>query len=127
MKREKKSALAKHLGIKVKDLSSELEDYLVLTDREAQEMASEYIKQSIWAFNAGFLSGHLKYGISQEVVEIIQANGDCESNNEALTCLIDDMDTLIDDAISSDGRGHFIASYDHEEIEAGNFYIYRIN
>jgi hypothetical protein len=29
------------------------------------------------------------------------------------------------DAISTDGRGHFISSYDGEENEQGDYYIYR--
>ena len=35
----------------------ERENYMVLTDEEAQEKVTEYIKESIWAFNADFIIG----------------------------------------------------------------------
>jgi hypothetical protein len=38
-----------------------------------------------------------------------------------------DEDELMKDAISTDGRGHFISSYDGEENEQGDYYIYRRN
>ena len=37
------------------------------------------------------------------------------------------MDEFIEDAISSDGRGHFLSPYDGEENEEGDYFIYRIN
>ena len=38
------------------------------------------------------------------------------------TCRID---KFVDDAIDTDGRGHFISSYDGEEVEAEEYFIYR--
>ena len=51
----------------------------------------------------------------------------CESANDTILALIDDLDEFVQDAISSDGRGHFLSSYDGEEVETENYYIYRIN
>jgi hypothetical protein len=51
----------------------------------------------------------------------------CESANPIIEALIEDMDHFVSDAISSDGRGHFISRYDGEENEEGEFYIYRTN
>ena len=112
-------------------------DYLVLTNSEADEKAAEYIKDSLWAFNASFLAGET--GIDEEVFKAIQDNGKCESNNNAIESCIDDMESFVNAAISADGRGHFLAGYDFEENEetvsiygegdAANatFYIYRVN
>lgn len=137
----KVEALAKYLECDSEDLiqSKYNEDvfklgskeYLVLTDSEADTQAENEIKESIWAFNSSFLAAHLKEGIDQEVIESIQNNGKCESNNKAILSLIDDVDHFVNDAIKSDGRGHFISSYDGEENEVYQdgefFYIYRMN
>jgi len=44
---------------------------------------------------------------------------------------LDDIDSFVDAAISADGRGHFMSSYDgnenEEEVNGTTFYIYRIN
>lgn len=124
-------ALAKHLDMKPSELGSEEQDYLVLTDSEADDACKNYILDIIWAFNSSFLSAHLKYGIDESVVKLIQSNGKCEDNNFAILSLIDDVDHLIDDAIKCDGRGHFLSSYDGEEHEVKvgktTYYIYRTN
>lgn len=131
MNRNKKIALARHLAIKVSDLYKEHEDYLVLTDSEADDMAADYIKDTVWAFNSAFLSAHTKQGIDSDVIEAIQSNGKCESNNAAILSLIDDVEHFVDDAIRCDGRGHFLSSYDGEEHEVrvgkSTYYIYRTN
>jgi hypothetical protein len=51
----------------------------------------------------------------------------CESANAIVKAIISDIDEFIQDAIDSDGRGHFINSYDGEENEHGEYYIYRTN
>ena len=108
-------------------------DYLVLTDEEADEKAAEYIKDSVWAFTPSFIidhSGALDHDKASE--QVVKAIGEqCESGNAAMTNLIDDMDEFIEDAISADGRGHFMSSYDgnenEETVEGQTFYIYRMN
>ena len=119
------------------------DNYLVLTDEEADEKAADYIKDSLWAFNASFLSSETGYPI--EVFESLQDK--CESGNDAVEALIDsqksdtDMEGFIESAISADGRGHFLSSYDGNENEetvtgvtneetgedSTTFYIYRTN
>lgn len=105
------------------------DDYLVLTDSEADEKAADYITDSLWAFNAEFLSGET--GIDVEVFKAIQDNGKCEDNNQSIESCIDDMDGFIQAAISADGRGHFMSTYDGEEYEetvnGETYFIYRIN
>ena len=98
-------------------------EYLILTDEEADQSAEDYIKDSVWAFTPSFLSEHT--GIDEEIFEMLQDK--CESSNEVITNSIKDMEEFIADAIGADGRGHFISSYDGEEEELNNFFIYRIN
>lgn len=111
-------------------------DYLVLTDKEADEKAAKYIKDSLWAFNAEFLAAQTDLPV--EVFTAIIENGKCESNNDVMEQIINksgDMEEFISSAISADGRGHFMSSYDGNENEESinvegerfTFYIYRIN
>lgn len=105
------------------------QEYLVLTDSEADEKVGEYIKQSLWAFNASFLASETD--LPEEVFTAIQSNDKHESNNDVMERLIErsdgGMEGFIESAISADGRGQFLAQYDNEENEEGGFYIYRTN
>ena len=135
---EKQQALIKHLGLNLEDdkpIYQEAynrfeygnEEYLVCTDEEADEEAKDYIRQSVWAFNSGFLQCHTD--IDSEILEAVQDK--CEGANEMIYNSIKDFDHFVSDAISSDGRGHFMSSYDgyeHEEtINDTTYYIYRTN
>jgi len=137
---EKVRALQSHLNLNNDEVNEiTLEDgelyhingneYKVLTDEEADEQAKEYIEETVWAFNPSFLSAHAKDGIDEDVFKTLSEK--CESSNEAVKSLIKDFDHFVDDAILSDGRGHFMSSYDgHEhEVKIKNnwYYIYRIN
>jgi hypothetical protein len=139
MKNSKIEVLAKFLQVEVEDLTVTKYDentfeigkkeYMILTEEEAQEKAKEYILSSIWAFNADFIIEHSKVldfdDASRSIIKAIQEQ--CESGNEAMKKLIDDIDEFIDDAISTDGRGHFMSSYDGNEEQEGDYFIYRIN
>lgn len=74
------------------------EIYLVLTDNEADDKARELIDHYLDA-ELSHVSGHL----------------------------IDyfDIDTYVEDVISNDGRGGILNSYNSEEIERNNIYMYR--
>ena len=137
---EKVRALQSHLGLTEDEVSEiTLEDcflyhvngneYKVLTDNEADDEVREYIEQSVWAFNPSFLSAHAKDGIDEDVFKVLSEK--CEGSNEAVKSLIKDFDHFVDDAVLSDGRGHFLSSYDgyeHEVNIKGNYYyIYRTN
>lgn len=101
------------------------EEYLVLTDEEADEKTAEYIRETAWAFRAEFLASHMT-GVDADDLKPIQEK--CESANPIILKLIDDVDHFISDAIQADGRGHFLSGYDGEEIELhGELFAYRIN
>jgi len=105
-------------------------DWLVCTDEEADARASEYIRESLWAFNTSFLAGQTS--LPEEVFSALQPQ--CESANDAVRRLIESpcgLNSFVEAAIGADGRGNFVASYDHEEHEVQigthTFYIYRLN
>jgi len=135
---DKQKALIKHLELDQEDkkpIYQEAYDrfeygdqeYLVCTDEEADDIVTDYIRQSVWAFNSGFLQCHTD--IDSEILEAAQEK--CEGANEIIYNSIKDFDDFVSDAISSDGRGHFMSSYDgyeHEEtINDKEYYIYRTN
>lgn len=132
-------ALAEFLDVEVKDLEVSSwdentfvlgdQEYLVLTDEEADDAATERIKESAWAFNKNFIianSSVLDYDKgSEDILDAIQEK--CEDGNDAILRLIDDFDIFVEDAISSDGRGHFLSPYDGNENEVDEYFIYRTN
>ena len=99
------------------------QEYMVLTDAEAQDKVTESIKETVWAFTPDFLASHS--GIDREVFERLQDS--CETANDAIFKLIKNFDDLVEDAVCTDGRGHFLSGYDGNENEQGDFYLYRIN
>ena len=103
------------------------EDWLCLTDEEADKMAKDYILDSVWTFNPSFLSQHT--GMNEKVFKLLQEH--CEGSNDAILAMIEDKEYFVEDAISYDGRGHFITSYDgeeHEQYVNDEFcYCYRMN
>ena len=137
IKNEKVRALQNHLDLDDEEVNNitfngnefihgDRED-LVLEDEEADKRAEEYIKDTAWAFKPSFLSAHT--GIDEDVFNILSEK--CEDSNNAVLSMIKDFDHFVSDAISSDGRGHFIATYDHdesiEEINNTEYFIDRNN
>jgi len=137
-------ALAKFLSIEVEEemtiddyisedsyteneFHAEGNSYLVLTDEEADTAAREYIQESLWAFNPSFLSSHTD--LPEEVFSIIQNDRNEDANPVFYTLLTKcgDFNKFVEEAISSDGRGHFLAAYDFNENEEGEYFIYRTN
>ena len=101
-------------------------DFLVLTEEEAEEMVVDYIEQSASYFNADFLAQMTE--LPEEIFPHLV------DQNEAVARLIEKtcgLDEFVAEAIRWDGRGHFLSSYDGEELEVevdGQwFYIYRTN
>jgi len=101
-------------------------EYLVLTEPEARRRTTEYIKESLWAFRAEFV---IKYTcLPADSVPMVRGwqETQCEGANETLLKLVGrKLHKLIDDAVAADGRGCFLAGYDHEELRRGPWYIYR--
>lgn len=140
----KKQALAKYTGESDIKYNADLDEYAlpdgrtykVFTGAEADQAAADEIKNSLWAFNADFILDHSKaaddlsdreYEQIKKSLQETQANIG-ESISPLVRCLIADLDDFIADAIDADGRGHFIAQYDGDEIDlGGDLYAYRMD
>ena len=140
MKYDKIKALAEFLGVEEEEIKQSNynenlfeygnQEYLVCTDGEAEQEVKENILESLWAFNTDFILSHSKienYSDRTEKAFRKMQEELCESANEIVKAIIEDLDEFVEDAIESDGRGHFLSGYDGEENEIKEFYIYRIN
>ena len=143
---DKSECLAKYLEAKINEITLSNVDeclyefgdreYLVLTEDEAYERAYESIKDLLWAFKPSFLTPFM-HGLTslsdkdfeqfEETLKDMQGRM-CESCNPIITMMIkENLDKLIQEAISCDGVSHFLNTYDGKEHEQGNFFIYRTN
>ena len=101
-------------------------EFRVLTDDEAEEALLDSIRESAWAFNSSFLSSFTE--LPEEVFTALQPQ--CEGANEAILALIaqgDGLEAFAEEAVTWDGRGHFLNHYDGTEEEQDGYYIYRTN
>lgn len=143
-KDSKKEALAQLLESSADDIEvfsyddclfeAEGKEFLALDDNEADQRAEEYINDSLWAFNASFIASHTRVNLDDRAIKALEKmQGElCEDANDLVRALIHDFDHFVKDAISADGRGHFLAPYDFNEEEVTldtgeTFYIYRTN
>lgn len=139
---EKVNALAKHLGIEASEITDQICDhygmtqfraddgeYAIATDAEADKAARENMEQSVWAFNASFILSECN--LPSELEDGLKAwqEKECEGANDDLLAMVNRLagNSFFEAAISADGRGHFMSSYDGEESEQDGFYIYRTN
>ena len=92
-------------------------EYAIATsEEEADDAAKQYIQESLWAFNTDFIIDHSKLPYeAAEMIKTFQA-AKCEDANDTIAALIEDIDEFVKDAISADGRGHFLSPYDSNEI-----------
>jgi hypothetical protein len=141
------AALGKHLGIDPQALwvlaepqdyehhglvvyEIEGQEYALGTDQEADAAARDYIEESLWAFNAEFILSCCGLDLSgAESLRHMQEKA-CEGAQDFIASLIEKtcgLDYFVERATNEDGRGHFLARYDGEEIELpNNFFAYRI-
>ena len=112
-------------------------EYKVFTEAEANEAVREEIAETLWAFNPSFILEYTEFykhstfeedDAFEDSIKELQSRI-CEGANPIIKALIRDMDEFVNDAIQADGRGHFLATYDGEEIElnGGKYLAYRIN
>jgi hypothetical protein len=90
---------------------------------EATEAVKDCIEHTLWAFNTLFLG---EWGVLADMctegAESILAplQEQCEGGNNAIMALVqwdNNMYALTEEAISHDGYGHFLNSYDGEHVE----------
>ena len=111
-------------------------EYKVFTEEEADQAAKENIRDSLWAFVPSFILEHTAFYKTStaaqddcviEALRLLQERL-CEDANPIIRALISNLDEFEQNAIDADGRGHFLAQYDGEEIEldGGKYFAYRI-
>lgn len=123
---ERAQALAFHLGLTVDELASinksewgwgdclfsaEGTEYYCGEIDEMEEATGEYIKETLWAFNASFLSKMT--GMPESVFKSMQDQ--CEGANEPIKEIIErtsDFPSFIGAAINADGIGRFLNGWD---------------
>ena len=101
-------------------------EYAIGTEDEANKASHEYIENSVWAFTANFLASMTE--MPYEIFETLQPQ--CESSNEPILACIErtcGIDEFVEEAISADGRGHFLSGYDGFETDIGDLVMFRIN
>jgi len=145
----RKLALASHLGIDADDIENEISEdrytenafdaegktFLVLTDEEADEAARDAVRDSLWACNASFLTSYIPTLRNERASRAWQkmVSELCEDAGPLVEAMLGNrLEECLGDAVSLDGRGHFLAGYDSEESEVvidnvSTFYIYRTN
>lgn len=98
-------------------------DYAVADgEGEADGAVREAIRSSIPYFTVKFLSEHSNH--SERLFEVLSKS--MVEDVELYMSLINNFDEFVEDAVGSDGRGHFLSSYDGEEVEVGGYYLYRL-
>ena len=118
-----------HYGLSVYSVNGE--EWAIGTDSEADEACKEYVKDTAWAFRSSFICEYCD--LPQELAEALEAmqSKKCEGANDSILVLIEKtdggLDGFVEEAVSADGRGHFLSDYDGEECEVGEFFAYRIN
>lgn len=95
----------------------------------AVELAKERIEETLWAFNAEFIARHTATDLPKELIEALRKMQSelCEDANEIIKSMIEDLDAFLDEAIETDGLGHFLSSYDGEyhEVNGGALVLWR--
>jgi len=122
---------ARQIATLEKDSRFDGGEYMVCTDRTANEACKGQILSSLWAFNPEFLSGITRL----DSTVFSKLSSLCEDANDAVSALVKStcgLDYLVEQAIAADGRGHFLASYDSDEHEyrvnkSLTLYVYRCN
>jgi hypothetical protein len=107
-------------------------EYMVCTDETADASTSGHILSNLWAFTPDFLAGETE--LPAEVFLCLQDKMS-EDANEAIRAIIKATcgeASLVDAAVSADGRGHFLATYDGDEqtftTKSGKtLFVYRCN
>lgn len=107
--------------------------YMVVTSKQAHDMAEDYIANSLWAFRPEYIADVLD--VDYDVLRDLADNGACEQNNRVVRHLVDSKANgfvrLVVQAIHDDGLGHFLAPYDGQEVEVWVdrelYYLFRVN
>lgn len=99
------------------------DEYHVYDDDGRRQAVMDQMGETISYFRSDFLAHET--GIDQTAFEKLVGENDVVMVIVRSTC---GLDALVDDAVSEDGYGVFLSSYDGEEIELdGGLFAYRHN
>ena len=104
--------------------------YAVGTDAECDAACLSYIEDTAWAFNGEFVCRVC--GLPSELAQALDQWRSDKSDDANLVMLrlinrCSSIEEFTRQAIAADGRGHFLASHDGDEIELGDgLFAYRI-
>lgn len=106
-----------HYGLRVVVIDGE--DFAVAdTEEEAETAARQAAGESLWAFNSYFIGRFLKLSDQQEKAIQEMQGKLCEGAQEIIELLLGDRRReFLQEAIDTDGRGHFLNQYDGEEYD----------
>lgn len=134
---EKVVTLSRYTGVIPEDVSLKNDNtfifevlgdkYLVCTNEEANELAADHIKGSLWTYTPDFISKHstLSSDLINNIIKLwINSN---QPTNSIIIKLIKDMDKFIEDVIAIKSRGVILSTHDGKEFNSGKYYIYQIN
>lgn len=107
-------------------------EYMVCTDETADASVKGEILSNLWSFRASFLADET--GLPEQCFACMQEKM-CEDANDAILALIRSTcgeASIVDAAVSADGRGFFLSHYDNDEqvftTKSGKtVYVYRCN
>lgn len=113
-----------HWGLPVLVINGD-EYAVAATEQQAFEACCESIEDTLCYFSPAFLAEQTELPV--EIFEALSNAG--FEDNEVYKDLIERVTSIVnfaDEAISYDGMGHFLASYDLEERMIGDYRLYRI-
>ena len=94
-------------------------DFLVCSDKGRDQEARKHVRDSLWAFNADFISYHTKGTLGRGAIDALKAAQEklCEGANELVFSMLKSFSKFCADAVRADGYGHFLSPYDGNEDE----------
>jgi hypothetical protein len=123
-------------------------EFLVCSDKGRDQEARKSIRDSLWAFNAEFISYHARGDLDHDAIKALKETQSklCESANELVFSMLKSFRAFWRAAVAADGHAHFLNTYDGNEEEvtvkpdvldrmvvasdaevARTFYVYRTN
>jgi hypothetical protein len=98
-------------------------EFAVGTDAQADKAARDAAYDSLWAFRASYIVGYLPIDgraatAAEKAITKVQEDL-CEDAGPIIELLLGDkLESFLQQAVNDDGRGHFLAGYDFEEVDS---------
>ena len=116
-------------SVRVFSVSDGREFLVTPGDIASKKLAKITIQEMAWAFDAEFILKHSKIDTSADTITALKKvqRALCEEANPIILAMIKVFDKFAQDAIATDGIGHFLSPYDGQETKTKDgFCIYRL-